>query len=79
MAVYRDFPEMGIKKQPFIEKNEIRRETTFYKWKPGTDNYFSVLMLVGVIPALLYVGNRSDLVTKATKKRGSKTAQQDYL
>ena len=61
------------------QKNEIRRETAFYKWWPGTGNYLPLVVLCGVIPWLLYLGNHSDLVVKAEKKRKSPSAHKDYL
>lgn len=53
--------EMKLKKNNFVEQNEIRRENSFAAWVPNSGNAGGLLFMCVLFPAAIYVLTKAEM------------------
>ena len=53
--------EMKLKKNNFVEQNEIRRENTFVSWTPNASNSVAMFFMCVVFPVVVYKLSKAEM------------------
>lgn len=72
------FAHMKVKKNNWIEQNEVARENTFYDWTIGKHNLVGLLVMTCIFPAGYHYLHKSEAQLRDERMKGIKPARDLY-